>query len=328
LLVGAPSRDDDSLAQRDGGLKDVTPEALIAPADQSPYRPFRPVARTDLCGRGEVQIETHYGLPPGEIQRPGLTHHMLYIRLHANVQLYFNADGEKFEGVSRAGHLTLLPAACPSHLRWQGNCTEMVQLYFSPAYFGQIVEQEWNIDPGALEIPGNACFCNDAIMGLARLLRDGTNNTAPGGRLLLESLSSAAAVLLLRSQSSVAARIAPVAPRGGLGRKALNRVTDYIRDHLAEDIGLIELSSLAGCSPQHFKRAFKRSIGLPPHRFLMARRVERAQALLARRDLSIAEVALSCGFATQSHLTSVFRQKTGSTPGQWRRAAAEPFQAD
>jgi AraC family transcriptional regulator len=325
LLVGAPTREDVSLAQRDGGLKDATPGALIAPADQSPYRPFQPVARTDVCGRGDVQIETHYGLPPGEIQRPGLTHHMLYIRLHANVQLYFDADGERFEGVSRTGHLTLLPAACPSHLRWTGRCTEMVQLYFSPSYFGQIVEQEWNIDPGTLEIPGDAHFYNDSIMGLGRLIRDGTNNTAPGGRLLLESLSSAAAVLLLRSQSSVAARISPVAPRGGLGRKALNRVTDYIRDHLAEDIGLIELSSMAGCSPQHFKRAFKRSIGLPPHRFLMARRVERAQGLLARRDLSIAEVAILCGFATQSHLTSVFRQQTGSTPGQWRRVTLDPF---
>jgi AraC family transcriptional regulator len=306
-------------------LKDASPGPLIAPADQSPYRPFQPVVRTDVGDRGDVQVETHYGLPPGEIQRPGLTHHMLYIRLHANVQLYFDADGEKFEGTSRAGHLTLLPAACPSHLRWTGQCTEMVQLYFSPAYFGQIVEQEWDIEPGTLEIPGNTHFCNDSIMQLGRLLRDGTNNTAPGGRLLLESLSSAAAVLLLRSQSSVAPRISPVAPRGGLGRKALNRVTDYIRDHLADDIGLAELSSLAGCSPQHFKRAFKRSIGSPPHRFLMARRVERAQALLARRDLSIADVALSCGFATQSHLTSVFRQQTGSTPGQWRRVALEPL---
>jgi AraC family transcriptional regulator len=248
---------------------------------------------------------------------------MLYIRLQANVQLYFDGDGEKFEGISRTGHLTLLPAGRPSHLRWSGQCTEMLQLYFSPSYFEQLVEQEWQIPPSTLEIPGNASFHNDSIMGLGRLLRDGTNEGTPGGRLLLESLSAAAAVLLLRSQSSLALRVPRLPPRGGLTSKALARVIDYIHNHLAEDISLIELSSLAGCSQQHFKRAFKQSVGLPPHRFLLARRVERAQELLAQGNLSIAEVAISSGFSTQSHLTAVFRQQTGATPGQWRRATQE-----
>jgi AraC family transcriptional regulator len=301
-------------------LRDKTREALIAPADQGQYRPFRPVMRKDLSDRGDVLIETHYGLAPGEISRPGLTHHMLYIRLQANIQLYFDGDGEKFEGMSRTGHLTLLPAGRPSHLRWSGPCVEMVQLYFSPAYFERLVEQEWRVDPSTLEIPGKASFQNDSLMRIGRLLRDGANDSAPGGRLLLESLSAAAAILLLKSQSSLAQSIAPDAPRGGLGSRSLARVTDYIRDHLAEDISLVELSSLAGCSPQHFKRAFKQSIGLPPHRFLLCQRVARAQELLARRDLSIAEVAVMCGFSTQSHLTAVLRQQTGLTPGQWRRA--------
>ncbi|MNW16127.1 Transcriptional activator NphR [compost metagenome] len=58
---------------------------------------------------------------------------------------------------------------------------------------------------------------------------------------------------------------------------------------------------------------------MTPHRWLTAHRIERACALLAQADLSIAAVALACGFSDQSHLTRVFAQALGTTPGMWRR---------
>ena len=94
-----------------------------------------------------------------------------------------------------------------------------------------------------------------------------------------------------------------------------------MRLHLAEDIGLPELAALAGVSPQRFKRTFKTSSGLPPYRFLMTLRIERAQELLARSNLTLAEVALASGFSNQSHFTTVFWNQTGLTPGRWRRSA-------
>lgn len=90
--------------------------------------------------------------------------------------------------------------------------------------------------------------------------------------------------------------------------------------HLAEDIGLSELAALAGYSPQHFKRAFKISSGAPPYRFLLTLRIERAQELLARSNLSLTEVGLASGFSNQSHFTTVFQNHTGLTPGRWRRS--------
>jgi AraC family transcriptional regulator len=90
--------------------------------------------------------------------------------------------------------------------------------------------------------------------------------------------------------------------------------------HLADNLGLSELAALAGCSLQHFKRAFRASTGTPPHRFLLALRIKRAQVLLTQNDMALAQIALECGFSSQPHFTSAFRRHTGASPAGWRRA--------
>ena len=105
---------------------------------------------------------------------------------------------------------------------------------------------------------------------------------------------------------------------GGLAAWQLNRACDFLQAHIASDIGLSTLADLVGLSPKHFARAFKQSTGVPPHQWLIARRVERAQALLRSTPMSLSEVALNCGFADQSHFTATFRRVTGNSPGRFR----------
>jgi transcriptional regulator GlxA family with amidase domain len=90
-------------------------------------------------------------------------------------------------------------------------------------------------------------------------------------------------------------------------------------EDLAGDRPVAELAGRCGLSRSHFTRAFKASMGLPPHHWLMRHRVERARALLEGSDESIAAIATSCGFADQSHLTRVFHAITGASPAAWRR---------
>jgi AraC family transcriptional regulator len=104
---------------------------------------------------------------------------------------------------------------------------------------------------------------------------------------------------------------------GGLTPLQLRRVQHNVDARLDQDISLAQLAGDCGLSTSHFARAFARSTGVPPHRWLTQRRVERAKGLM-RTDASLAEIALMCGFSDQSHLTRVFAQVVGITPGRWR----------
>ena len=120
-------------------------------------------------------------------------------------------------------------------------------------------------------------------------------------------------VLASRRQRAPAAQA-----RGGLPPGAMRRVREYVDAHLGESMDLAELASIAGLSVFHFARQFKQSAGVTPHSYLVQRRVERAQDLLARTDLALSEIAVAAGFSDQSHLARHFRQMLGTTPREFR----------
>jgi AraC-like DNA-binding protein len=98
-----------------------------------------------------------------------------------------------------------------------------------------------------------------------------------------------------------------------------HRVTSRLLDDLAGDTSLSELAALCGLSRGYFVRAFKQITGMPPHRWLLMHRVKRAKDLLRGTHLPIADIAMACGFADQSHLTRVFSKAFGISPAAWRR---------
>ncbi len=108
--------------------------------------------------------------------------------------------------------------------------------------------------------------------------------------------------------------------RGGLAPWQERLVKDLLLDDLASDTSLSDLARACGISSRHFSRAFRATNGLPPHRWLLERRVERAKFLLENSSTEISHIARECGFADQSHLTRLFRQLIGTTPAAWRRS--------
>jgi len=103
--------------------------------------------------------------------------------------------------------------------------------------------------------------------------------------------------------------------------RAVLRVESYIVGNLDGDLSLKVLAEQAGLSPFHFARLFRNVTGRTPHRYVMERRVEGAVTMLRESAMSLSEVALECGFASQSHFTTVFRQHIGVTPARYRKAA-------
>jgi AraC family transcriptional regulator len=98
----------------------------------------------------------------------------------------------------------------------------------------------------------------------------------------------------------------------------IGRALDYIEAHLESDIGLDELAAIAALSRYHFARAFREAVGMPPHAYLIARRVEKAKDLLRSGHLSVAEVAWQVGYSNPAKFSAQFRKLTGMAPTNWR----------
>ena len=105
----------------------------------------------------------------------------------------------------------------------------------------------------------------------------------------------------------------------GLAPWQIERASRLLLGDLGDNHPVSELASLCGLSRSHFAKAFKVSMGTPPHRWLLRQRVHCAAEMLERTDESISVIAASCGFADQSHLTRIFHAMVGSSPADWRR---------
>lgn len=109
--------------------------------------------------------------------------------------------------------------------------------------------------------------------------------------------------------------------RGGLSPARTHRIYEHINSNLDRNITIEELAAMAGVSVHHFARAFKQSVGIPPHSYILQRRIEQAQQMLRNTKLPLSEIALALGFSDQSHLARHFRRKIGFSPSAVRQSA-------
>lgn len=161
-------------------------------------------------------------------------------------------------------------------------------------------------------------FCelrNRHVTAIGRAARQFIQSNLSGGRLYFEALAGQFAthvILAHLSQSEVAT------PSGQLHTRALKQLTEFVEANLCEDLSLNFLAEVVGMPPSRFVRAFKATVGQPPHAWVIERRLTRAKALLVNTKYSIARIALDCGFSSQSHLTTRFSKHLGITPKQYR----------
>jgi AraC family transcriptional regulator len=158
---------------------------------------------------------------------------------------------------------------------------------------------------------------DSTVQRLAALCNREISEMGAAGRLYAEGIATSLVVHLFHTYGGDPYQRSRVS--GGLAPTHLRRVIDMIEARLHGDLGLAELAALTGLSTHHFSHAFKTSTGLPPHRYLIERRIHRAKELLLGGDRSIAQIADSVGFSSPSHLTFNFRKQTGTTPARYRR---------
>jgi AraC family transcriptional regulator len=150
----------------------------------------------------------------------------------------------------------------------------------------------------------HSAICADALR-LAILTRQFSRQGDP---------APSAAVPAVGAEDSMGRNVRP------LQKWRLKRIMQYIDDHLPAKITLQDLAAVAGLSRMHFAAQFRAAIGMRPHEYLLKRRIASAEELLKQANVSLVEVALSVGFQTQAHFTTVFKRIAGDTPYQWRSA--------
>jgi AraC family transcriptional regulator len=108
--------------------------------------------------------------------------------------------------------------------------------------------------------------------------------------------------------------------RGGLAPWQERRATELLLVNIKRGVALKELARECGLSVAHFSRAFHRTLGVAPHKWLIEQRVVLSKEKLRDDELSLTDVAAECGFSDQSHLARHFQRIVGVSPGAWRRA--------
>lgn len=233
-------------------------------------------------------------------------------------------DGRLQRTVAVPGTVWLCPAGIREDMiRLYGEIEESIHIYLPAAPLAATALQELEVDPARLQLRYDGGFHDQVIEQLSRAVLQELRQPGPTGALLAESLGVALAAYILRHHSNMAPTALPLArAEGALDASRRRRIQDFIADNLDRDLTLEQLATEACLSRYHFARAFKAAFGCPPHRFVLARRLERAQHMLRNPDLSLTEVAASCGFASPAHFSRTFRQAVGQPPGAWRAARA------
>lgn len=225
----------------------------------------------------------------------------------------FRRDLPQLKGAPQ--RLCILPAEHQSAWVVNGEL-RFIHLYVSPQPFALGAVQLLDREPRELQLQERT-FIEDPQQAARFRQLALLDWQEPGERLLCSSLSQA---ILDQALLTQVGRRNGLQLKGGLAPQTRRRLQEYIEAHLEQPLGLAELAEQAALSGYHFARMFTQSFGLPPHRYVLMRRLQRATELLASSPHELGDIALACGFASASHFSTRFRQHFGATPSQYRAA--------
>lgn len=165
----------------------------------------------------------------------------------------------------------------------------------------------------------------DVANSIIALLQDATREVEKDREAAKIFIARASSLLQFQVNRSDSTALA--VRSGGLAGWKVRRLKAYIQDRLGGPISVADLSEVAGLSPTHFSRAFRRSFGEAPHVFVVGRRLDRARHFMLTSDMPLSEIALACGFSDQAHFSKLFRRHSGRTPAAWRRERRDAIRA-
>lgn len=244
-----------------------------------------------------------------------IPHHIVLLSFKPIKNRESRLGGTRLRTASAAsGACEIIPAGADHWARWH-EPKEVAAFSLSQAWLDRLAQSDLDL-PGAT-VNSDALPIVDrrvALLGamVREELRAGPHATM--GTLELDSLLNLVGIHLIRQYGD----IRPQKDLGGLSDRQLGKVRDFMTAHITDGVKLEEVASLIGLSSSQMMRSFRRSTGTSPHQYLMRLRLDQARTMIVDGPLALAEIAVECGFSSQSHLTAIMRREDGLTPGALR----------
>jgi AraC family transcriptional regulator len=215
------------------------------------------------------------------------------------------------------GSVWVLPAGDSITLRSDSVRAPYIRMTIDPRHVNRLLARSPD-DETSVDLRRTYGIASPQLVHLLEALIAEADRGNPSGLVFVETLTAAVAHQLTRHAGVERPR--PLWARGGLSPRAKRRVLELIDAKLDTSLTIDALAREVGLSRAHFARAFKETIGQPPHRYLLSLRLHRARHLLETPDAMLSDVALRTGFSDQAHFSRFFKREFGVTPGRLKRS--------
>lgn len=241
--------------------------------------------------------------------------HLVSMQLDDCRCLYQRRNGRESERGVGAREVIITPAGEPKTWRREGTGDVLV-MSISPAFLGQIFGQASGRSGVPMELLDNFGTRDPVIESLADNVLEELGANRPAAQVYVDALARQLAVHLWRHYS-VAQKPAKAACH--MSAHKLHLAKRFVEENLGEKLSVEAIARKVGVSAFHFAHAFQAATGVPPHKYLMQRRMEQAKSLLRETDLSLTEIALRVGYSSSSHFCVGFLKLSHTTPTRYRQ---------
>lgn len=271
-----------------------------------------PVLSSARVGWQGLLFEQHDSGSPRLVDAPEhfSTKHLLRLNTGGTSTSEWRINGRRQQTHDQPGAVSILPAG--THVSIVAYRSSCLVLEIDPLQ----LQQSGHAGSRDVELEVKLTIPDRQIELLMSAMQADLGAGSPAGALYGESLGSALGTYLVKRFGAVATKLEEY--KGGLPKARLNRVLEYVDQHLADNVSLKALAEVAGLSMYHFAKAFKQSTGAPPYQYVLERKIERARHLLRDPNRSVLEASARTGFVDQSHFTKVFHRLVGVTPTEYR----------
>jgi AraC family transcriptional regulator len=271
----------------------------------------KPLAPLPVNAWSGLPFEVHPHMRKGEVAHRYNPHALLLVHQRSRGRALIRSGLTVYDLRLEPGHVDVFSTGFRmDHASWDCTPGEVLAIEVDPGRARAYLHDDVALDPTT-----RLATRDPVIERLSACMRSEVDAGCPSGTLFAEGLSLA---LLARLGACYGAHEARHRPARKLAPRQLQDTIEYIDTHIGEDLSVTALARRLDLSPYTFAKLFKAAVDLPPHSFVLSRRLRRAELLLAS-ELSLSEIALAVGFASQSHFTEAFRRRTGRTPAQARR---------